>query len=61
MVGAQCGVISNTKGNGENLIGSPAMDPKDFFKAKALYRRLPDMYKEISALRKEIEELKKKQ
>lgn len=60
MVGAQCGVISNTKGNGENLIGSPAMDPKDFFKAKALYRRLPDMYKEISALHKEIEELKKK-
>lgn len=59
MVGAQCGVINNTKGNGENLIGSPAMDPKDFFKAKALYRRLPDMYKEISALRKEIEELKK--
>lgn len=61
MVGAQCGVINNTKGNGENLIGSPAMDPKDFFKAKALYRCLPDMYKEISALRKEIEELKKKQ
>ena len=61
MVGAQCGVINNTKGNGENLIGSPAMDPKDFFKAKALYRRLPDMYKEISALRKEIEELKKRQ
>ena len=60
MVGAQCGVINNTKGNGENLIGSPAMDPKDFFKAKALYRRLPDMYKEISALCKEIEELKKK-
>jgi UDP-3-O-[3-hydroxymyristoyl] glucosamine N-acyltransferase len=59
MVGAQCGVINNTKGNGETLIGSPAMDPKDFFKAKALYRRLPDMYKEISALRKEIEELKK--
>lgn len=60
MVGAQCGVINNTKGNGETLIGSPAMDPKDFFKAKALYRRLPDMYKEISALRKALEELKKK-
>lgn len=59
MVGAQCGVINNTKGNGETLIGSPAMDPKDFFKAKALYRRLPDMYKEIGSLRKEIEELKK--
>ena len=57
-VGAQCGVISNTKGNGQTLIGSPAMDPKDFFKAKALYRRLPEMYKEIGTLRKEIEELK---
>ncbi len=60
-IGAQCGIISNTKGNGEQLIGSPAMDPKDFFRAKALYRRLPDMYKEISALRKELEELKSKQ
>ncbi len=60
MVGAQCGVINNTKGDGENLIGSPAMNPKEFFKAKALYRRLPDMYKEIGALRKEIEELKNK-
>lgn len=59
MIGAQCGVISNTKGDGENLIGSPAMNPKDFFKAKALYRHLPEMYKEIHALRKEIEELKK--
>jgi UDP-3-O-[3-hydroxymyristoyl] glucosamine N-acyltransferase len=59
MIGAQCGVISNTKGNGENLIGSPAMNPKDFFKAKAVYRHLPDMYKGINALRKEIEELKK--
>lgn len=59
MIGAQCGVISNTKGNGENLIGSPAMNPKDFFKAKAVYRHLPDMYKEINALRKKIEELKK--
>lgn len=59
MVGAQCGVIGNTKGNGENLLGTPAMNPKDFFKAKAVYRHLPDMYKEIIALRKEIEELKK--
>ena len=59
-VGAQCGVIKDTKGNGESLIGSPAMDPKMFFKAKAIYPKLPDMYKEIAALRREIEELKKK-
>ena len=58
-VGAQSGVISNTKGNGEQLIGAPAIDPKVFFKAQAVMKRLPDMYRELGALRKEIEELKK--
>ena len=58
-IGAQSGVISNTKGNGEQLIGSPAIDPKLFFKAQAVMKRLPDMYRELGALRKELEELKK--
>ena len=58
-VGAQCGVIKNTKGDGETLIGSPAMDPKMFFKAKAIYAKLPDMYRQISQLQREIDELKK--
>ncbi len=58
-VGAQCGVISNTKGNGQQLIGSPAMDTKVFFKAKALYAKLPDMYRQIAAMQKEIDELKR--
>jgi len=57
-VGAQCGVIKNTKGNGESLIGSPAMDPKMFFKAKAIYSKLPDMYRQIAQMQREIEELK---
>ena len=59
-VGAQSGVISNTKGNGEQLIGAPAIDPKIFFKAQAVMKRLPDMYKELGMLRKEIDELKAK-
>ena len=58
-VGAQSGVISNTKGNGEQLIGAPAVNPKMYFKARALDAKLPEMYKEIAALRREIEELKK--
>ena len=58
-IGAQCGVIKNTKGDGESLIGSPAMDPKMFFKAKAIYPKLPDMYRQIAQLQREIEELKK--
>ena len=58
-VGAQSGVISNTKANGEQLIGAPAIDPKVFFKAQAIMKKLPDMYRELGLLRKEIEELKK--
>lgn len=58
-IGAQSGVISNTKGNGEQLIGAPAIDPKVFFKAQAVMKRLPEMYRELGMLRKEIEELKK--
>ncbi len=58
-VGAQAGVISNTKGDGEQLIGAPAVNPKMYFKARALDAKLPNMYKEIAALRREIEELKK--
>ena len=57
-VGAQCGVISNTKGN-EQLIGSPAMEPRQFFKSMAVMRRLPDMYKDLNELKKKVDGLTK--
>ena len=58
-VGAQSGVISNTKGNGEQLIGAPAINPKVFFKARALDAKLPDMYRQIAQLQRELDELKR--
>ena len=57
-IGAQSGVIANTKGN-EQLIGSPTMEPKQFFKSMAVLKKLPEMYQELNKLKKEIEELKK--
>ena len=59
-IGAQCGVMSDTKGNGEQLIGSPAVSPKVFFKARALDAKLPNMYRQIAALERELNELKEK-
>ena len=59
-VGAQAGVIGNTKGNGEQLIGAPAVNPKMYFKARALDAKLPEMYKQIAQLQREIDELKRK-
>lgn len=57
-LGAQSGVPSNIK-DGSQLIGSPPMDMKTFFKSSVIHRRLPDMYTELTALRKELNELKK--
>ena len=59
-VGAQSGVISNTKGNGEQLIGAPAVNPKMYFKARALDAKLPEMYRQIAQLQREIEAIKEK-
>ena len=59
-VGAQSGVIGNTKGNGEQLIGAPAVNPKMYFKARALDAKLPEMYRQIAAMQPEIDEMKKK-
>lgn len=57
-VGAQSGIPGNTK-SGSTLMGYPAIDPKQFARSAAIYKKLPDMYTELGRLQKEIEELKK--
>ena len=57
-IGAQAGIISNTK-EGSEIMGSPAMPIKNFFKSSMIIPKLPDMYRQLGALEKEIEELKK--
>ena len=59
-VGAQCGVIGDTKGDGEQLIGSPAVNPKMYFRARAIDSKLPDMYRQIAQLQRELDALKEK-
>ena len=56
--GAQSGVPSSVKSD-QRLIGAPPMEEKPFFKSQAIFRKLPDMYFELNALRKELTELKK--
>ena len=55
--GAQSGVPSSVKSD-QRLIGAPPMEEKPFFKSSAIFRKLPDMYFELNALRKELNELK---
>ncbi len=55
--GAQSGVPSSTKA-GQRLIGTPPMEERAYFKSQALFRKLPDLFLELGALRKELNELK---
>lgn len=57
-VGAQSGIIGNLKSD-QSYMGSPVMDPKLFFKSMAVLRRLPEIYKMVNDMEKEIRELKK--
>ncbi len=58
-LGAQSGVPGNIKGD-TTLIGTPPMDPKAYFKSQAIFRRLPDMYKQVNEMQKQLDEMKNK-
>ena len=57
-VGAQSGIAKATKEN-QAIMGSPAIDAKQFFKSTAVFKNLPEMFSTVNQLQKEIEELKK--
>jgi UDP-3-O-[3-hydroxymyristoyl] glucosamine N-acyltransferase len=56
-LGAQSGIPGDLK-DGSQLIGTPPMELKQYFKASVAQRSLPEMQKEIRQLRKELNELK---
>ena len=57
-LGAQSGVPSSLKDN-QILIGTPPMEKLPYFKSQAIFQKLPDLYKQIQKLQKEVDELKK--
>lgn len=57
-VGAQSGIPGNTK-SGSSLMGYPAIEPKQFARSSAVFKKLPEMYSELGRLQKELEEFKK--
>ena len=56
--GAQSGVISDIK-EATTVLGAPAIPAKNFMRSSAIFGRLPEMYRTIGQLQREIEELKK--
>ena len=58
--GAQSGVPGSVKKPGQTLLGYPAMDPKVFARATAVFKTLPEMAIQLRQLQKQVEELKEK-
>lgn len=59
-IGAQSGIISNMK-PGVQVLGSPAIPVKDFFRSSVVFPKLPDMYRQLAQLQREVDALKSKQ
>lgn len=57
-LGAQSGIISDIK-DGETIMGTPAINAKSFMRSSAIFNRLPEMYRTMGQLQREIEQLKK--
>lgn len=58
VLGAQAGIISSVKEK-TTLLGAPAINARDFMRSSAIFNRLPDMYRSMGQMQREIEELKK--
>ena len=56
-IGAQSGIISNIAPEAK-ILGSPAVPVKDFFRSSIIFPKLPEMYRQLAQLQKEIDALK---
>ena len=55
-IGAQSGILGNVKRNGEELMGSPAFNIKDYLKSSVHIKNLDKLVKRVEALEKQIKE-----
>jgi UDP-3-O-[3-hydroxymyristoyl] glucosamine N-acyltransferase len=59
-IGAQGGILGDIKEENSVILGSPAIEIKQYLKSSVVFKRLPDLKIKIDSLEKEIESLKKK-
>jgi UDP-3-O-[3-hydroxymyristoyl] glucosamine N-acyltransferase len=55
--GAQAGIGKSIQKEGEKLMGSPAFDVKDYYKAYAVFKQLPDLNYRLRELEEKIGQL----
>lgn len=58
-VGAQAGIPSDIKTENSILLGTPAIDHRDFLKSSIIFKRLPEMNTKLNQLERKLESLGK--
>jgi UDP-3-O-[3-hydroxymyristoyl] glucosamine N-acyltransferase len=56
-IGAQAGIGKSIKDEGERILGSPGFDIKEYFKAYAVFKRLPDLNERLRELEKKVNDV----
>ncbi len=57
--GAQSGITSDVKEENSVIMGTPAFNMKSFFRSYAIFRKLPELQKQLFDIDKEMQEIKK--
>jgi UDP-3-O-[3-hydroxymyristoyl] glucosamine N-acyltransferase len=57
-IGAQAGILGEIKEENTIIIGTPAIPLKQFYRSSAVFKDLPDLFKRINELEREIAALK---
>lgn len=58
MIQAQSGIASNVREKNSKLYGSPAINYQNYLRSFAIFKKLPDLMREIDTLKNEIKILK---
>jgi UDP-3-O-[3-hydroxymyristoyl] glucosamine N-acyltransferase len=59
-IGAQAGIPGDVKKENSILLGTPAIDHKDFLRSSIVFRKLPELKTKIDELEKQVELLKRR-
>lgn len=59
-IGAQAGVIGDVKEENKILLGSPAIEHKQFLRSSVVFNRLPDLKAKLDRVEKELTDIKSK-
>jgi len=59
-IGAKAGIAGDIKEENSVVLGSPAMEYKQFLRSSVIFRKLPELKAKVDNLEKEVESLKKK-